>query len=184
MDWIEHSNSLKHFCRAGIATIAIAAGLGLAHHARAELVADGMPDTLPEAPPSQTVEPIAEPDRNPDADPTRTIYRADIFCQALEPETVELEAGDREAEIEAAIALVLKQWTGSDTGIAGYRVTVGGGVATIDLRRDPDSPRPWLAFSTCEQFALFGSLRETLVREPSWEIESVEFRSLGAPLDF
>jgi hypothetical protein len=136
------------------------------------------------------------PNPNPNVDEStpiappqlRTIYRADLLCQTLEPQVVELNtetnSGDRQAEIEATIGVVLKQWTGSDVGIAGYRVTVRDRVATIDLRRDPNTARPWIGLSTCEQFALFGGLRETIVNEPDWEVERVEFLSLGEPLGF
>jgi len=188
MDGIEHNNSLSfrrggRVGRVGLTIAAIAIGLGVTHRA----AADGIPTHGPIAPIAPT-EPLDAPTASPApaSGRTRTIYRADIFCQALEPESVELEAnaGDREAEIEAAIAVILKQWTGSDTGIAGYRITVRDRAATIDLRRDPDSARPWLAFSTCEQFALFGSLRETLTSEPSWNLDRVEFLSLGEPLGF
>ena len=121
-----------------------------------------------------------------------TIYRADLFCQTLEPQTIALNVpatrGDRQAEIQAeiqaAIGAVLKQWTGSDGEIAGYRVTVRDRVAMIDLRRDPGAVRPWVALSTCEQFALFGALRTTIVNETDWGVDHVEFRSLDQPLTF
>lgn len=121
-----------------------------------------------------------------------TIYRADLFCQTLEPQIIALNVpatrGDRQAEIQAeiqaAIGAVLKQWMGSDGEIAGYRVTVRDRVAMIDLRRDPGAVRPWVALSTCEQFALFGALRTTIVNETDWGVDRVEFRSLDQPLTF
>ncbi|TAF49563.1 MAG: sporulation/spore germination protein, partial [Oscillatoriales cyanobacterium] len=54
----------------------------------------------------------------------------------------------------------------------------------IDLRRDPNAARPWIGLSTCEQFALFGGLRETIMNAPDGNIDRVEFLSLGEPLTF
>jgi hypothetical protein len=171
-----------------IGLLAIVAGFGVTYRARA----DWMPDADPARPAIVTPTDIpdtdlAEPSRISPTQ-TRTIYRADLFCQTLEPQAVELSiegnTGDRQAEIEAAIGVMLKQWTGSDLGIAGYRVTLRDRVATVDIRRDPNAARPWMALSTCEQFALFGGLRETMTNEPDWGIDRVEFLSLGEPLGF
>ncbi len=164
-----------------IGLLAMIVGFGVTYRARA----DWMPDVNQTPPPlTPTVDestPIAPTQH-------RTLYRADLWCQTLEPQVVELHieanSGDPEAEIAATIGVVLKQWTGSDLGIVGYRVTVRDRVATIDLRRDPSAARPWIGLSTCEQFALFGGLRETIMNEPDWNIDRVEFLSLGKPLTF
>jgi len=173
-----------------IGVLAGLAGFGVTYGAQA----DWMPDANPPNPPIETEAPHAAPVVPPisNSPQTRTIYRVDLRCQILEPQTIELDVavtpGDRQAtiqaEIEAAIGAVLKQWTGSDGEIAGYRVTVRDRVATIDLRRDPNAARPWIGLSTCEQFALFGSLRATIVNESAWGVDRVEFLSLGQALTF
>lgn len=171
----------KHAGTIAIGLLAIVAAGNITDRARADWMPDVNQTPPPLIPSVDESTPIAPPQ-------PRTIYRADLFCQTLEPQVVELpmveNPGDRQAEIAATIGVVLKQWTGSDLGIVGYRVTVRDRVATIDLRRDPNTARPWIGLSTCEQFALFGGLRETILNESDWAIDRVEFLSLGEPLAF
>jgi hypothetical protein len=110
-----------------------------------------------------------------------TIYRADTQCQTLVPEKVAVPAGN---PVDAAVGKVLKQAESGDFDLAGYRVKVNAksGVATVDLRRTPDSQRQFVSLSTCEQFALFGSLRKTLTDNSRLKIKDVRFTEQGQEL--
>lgn len=111
---------------------------------------------------------------------TVTIYKADDQCLNYVPQQVQVPA-DR--PIEAAVGKVLGI-EGNGAGefdMAGYRVSVNEqtGVATVDLRMNPASKRGLVSLSVCEQFALFGSLRETLIKNPQWQIKTVRFTERG-----
>jgi len=107
-----------------------------------------------------------------------TIFKADDQCVNFLPEQVQV-AGDR--PMEGAVGKVLENQGGGDFDLSGYRVSVDAatGVATVDLRMNPDSDRKLISLSACEQFALFGSLRETLVQNPDWNITDVRFTERG-----
>jgi hypothetical protein len=106
-----------------------------------------------------------------------TVYQADDQCVNFEPEEVAV-ASDR--PIEGAVGEILKEQGAGDFDLSGYRVSVDdAGVATVDLRMSPGSTRKMSSLSACEQFALFGSLRETLTKNPAWSITDVKFTERG-----
>jgi hypothetical protein len=109
---------------------------------------------------------------------TVTIYKADDQCVNFLPEEIQVE-GDR--PMMAAVGKVLENQGSGDFDLSGYRVMVdeATGVATVDLRMNPGSTRKLVSLSACEQFALFGSLRETLVQNPEWNIQEVRFTEAG-----
>jgi hypothetical protein len=114
-------------------------------------------------------------------DPLKTVrvnlYQPDIECKKLMPEPVAL---DRDRAMDAAVSKVLQERNSADFTVAGYRINIDDdGVATVDLRLKPDSRRQFISLSMCEQFALFGSLRETLMNHPDWKIKAVEFTERG-----
>jgi hypothetical protein len=110
------------------------------------------------------------------------IYQADSQCQTLVPEKVTIPAG---SPVDAAVGKVLEKASSGDFDLAGYRVNVNAksGVATVDLRLAPDAQRQFLSLSTCEQFALFGSLRKTLVDNAQLKIKDVRFTEQGQELE-
>ncbi|HEY9597817.1 MAG TPA: sporulation/spore germination protein [Cyanophyceae cyanobacterium] len=112
---------------------------------------------------------------------TVNIYHADSQCQTLVPEKVEVPS---DSPVDAAVGAVLKQVSSGDFDLAGYRVTINPKthVATVDLRRTPNSERQFLSLSTCEQFALFGSLRKTLVDNSQFQVKDVRFTEQGEDL--
>lgn len=112
-----------------------------------------------------------------------TVYRPDLFCETLLPETVEVPRGNA---LEGAVGHILKDWARGEFRIAGYRTSRDAetGTVTVDLRVAPDAPRQWTSLSTCEQFALFGSLRSTLMQNSRLQTQTVEFVSQGEPLAF
>ncbi len=114
-------------------------------------------------------------------DPRKTVrvnlYQPDIECKKLIPEPV---AVTRERAMDAAVSQVLQERNSADFTVAGYRINIDDdGVATVDLRLKPDSRRQFVSLSMCEQFALFGSLRETLINHPDWKIKAVQFTERG-----
>ncbi len=114
-------------------------------------------------------------------DPLKTVrvnlYQPDIECKKLIPEPV---AVARDRAMDAAVSKVLQERNSADFTVAGYRINIDDdGVATVDLRLKPDSRRQFISLSMCEQFALFGSLRETLINHPDWKIKAVQFTERG-----
>ncbi len=105
-----------------------------------------------------------------------TVYTSDTQCQELVPQKVELPAQE---PVAAAVGKILKQQDNGDFNFSGYRVNVNNGVATVDLRLSPQSQRQITSLSSCEQFALFGSLRKTLTSNPQWGIKDVRFTEKG-----
>ncbi|MFW6360057.1 MAG: hypothetical protein ACOC0N_12700 [Chroococcales cyanobacterium] len=107
---------------------------------------------------------------------TVTVYHADKQCQNLVPEEVAVSSSE---SMEAAVGKVLEMNDTADFEIAGYRVNVNQGTATIDMRLSPDSQREFGSLSSCEKFALFGSLRRTLTENPQWQVQNVNFTQQG-----
>lgn len=107
---------------------------------------------------------------------TLEVYLPDAYCETLVPTRVETAATD----VEGAIAIILDHFNTADFAIAGYRVSLdpSSQTASIDLRTAPNS-RPLQTLSACQQFALFGSLRQTLTNHPTWQIQDVEFTQQG-----
>lgn len=112
---------------------------------------------------------------------TLHIYHADSQCRNLVPEQ---EAVPATNPIDAAVGRVLKQVDSGDFDLAGYRVKVNAGIATVDLRRMPNSRRQFVSLSECEQFALFGSLRKTLTTNSQLKIKAVRFTEQGQAIKF
>lgn len=109
------------------------------------------------------------------------IYLPDSRCETLLPTKVSIPA---DTPAQAAIGKVLEQRDTADFSLAGYRVSVNPSsrVATVDLRIAPGSQRKFVSLSTCEQFALFGSLRKTLTSNPTLNIRDVRFTEQGQEL--
>jgi hypothetical protein len=105
-----------------------------------------------------------------------TLYISDLQCQELIPETVSLAATD---PISGAVGKIIEQQDTADFGLSGYRVQIQGRIATVDLRLSPLSKRQFVSLSSCEQFALFGSIRKTLMSHPKWQIKEVRFTEQG-----
>jgi hypothetical protein len=121
------------------------------------------------------VAPVAEPSPDPNTT-TAMLYKVDQQCLKLQPEAAQVAASK---PMESAVGEVIQLQANGDFKLSGYRVNVNNGVATIDLRLSPDSPRKITSLSTCEQFALFGSLRETLTKNSEWGVRSVQFTERG-----
>ncbi|MEH2066584.1 MAG: sporulation/spore germination protein [Nostoc sp.] len=105
-----------------------------------------------------------------------TIYTSDTQCQQLIPEKVSVPA---DQPVKNAVGKIIEKRDTSDFSLSGYRVNVKNGIATVDLRISPESKRQIASLSSCEQFALFGSLRKTLTSNVAWNIKEVRFTERG-----
>lgn len=105
-----------------------------------------------------------------------TLYTSDSQCQEFVPQKVTLPATQ---PITNAVGKIIQEQDTGDFNLSGYRVRVRNGVATVDLRLSPQSKRQFASLSSCEQFALFGSLRKTLTSNPQWKIKDVRFTEKG-----
>ncbi|HLO87326.1 MAG TPA: sporulation/spore germination protein [Nostocaceae cyanobacterium] len=105
-----------------------------------------------------------------------TLYTSDAECQELLPKKTEVSAQE---PITSAVGKILEERDTSDLSLSGYRINVQNGVATVDLRVSPESKRQLASLSSCEQFALFGSVRKTLTSNAQWKIKEVRFTEQG-----
>lgn len=105
-----------------------------------------------------------------------TMYTSDTQCQELIPEKVSVPA---EEPVTNVVSKILEKRDTSDFSLSGYRVNIKNGIATVDLRISADSKRQIASLSSCEQFALFGSLRKTLTSNAQWNIKEVRFTERG-----
>ncbi|MBK1986524.1 sporulation/spore germination protein [Sphaerospermopsis aphanizomenoides BCCUSP55] len=105
-----------------------------------------------------------------------TLYTSDAQCQNYVSQQTSVSADE---PINEAVGKVLQQRETADFSLVGYRVNVNNGVAIIDLRIAPESKRQMASLSSCEQFALFGSLRKTLTSNAQWNIKEVRFTEKG-----
>lgn len=116
---------------------------------------------------------------NPLEKKTETIilYYPDHQCQTLTPKRVDVPIKN---SLDQAIKLSLSQEHSRYFPLA-YRVFINHqkALATIDFRIPVNSKRPMTSLSTCEQLAIFGSLRSTLIFNRFWNIKKVKFTQKG-----
>ncbi|MBW4615514.1 MAG: GerMN domain-containing protein [Desmonostoc vinosum HA7617-LM4] len=135
--------------------------------------------TTQESPQEDTSSPTPKATTNKTTDVT--LYTSDVQCQKLIPQKASVPA---EEPVTNAVGKIIEQRDTSDFSLSGYRVNVKNGVATVDLRLSPESKRQIISLSSCEQFALFGSLRKTLTSNAQWNIKEVRFTSRGEEIVF
>lgn len=111
------------------------------------------------------------------------IFYPDSHCERLVPEAIEVPESNA---LETAVAKVLEKAINGDFDLAGYRIDEQktSGAIAIDLRLSPDSPRQFASMTSCEQFAVFGSLRQTLTSNPQWAVKEVRFTQQGEDIFF
>lgn len=163
----------------GFRTITFGLTLGL-------LLSAGCKPTNPPAPVSSAVsESQSQPPGAVQAKPFEqtmvpgTIYTAAADCVTFVPQTVELPKNDG---MTAAVGKVLESQPAIASTIASYTVDRSDSTAVIDFQLKPQAQRSISSLSLCEQFALFGSLRETLVQTSDWGIKTVYFTQDGKQL--
>lgn len=109
--------------------------------------------------------------------PTVKVYRANGDCATLAAELVSVP----EETLVQAVGAAIDQFATADFPIAGYRVNHNRETqtVTVDLRLPPDAPRPFASLSPCEQFALFGSIRQTVTEFEPESVQGVNFTTQG-----
>lgn len=134
--------------------------------------------TLPQTPSTPTLVQVEPQNTVP-----VTIYQPDSQCQTLMPQSVQVAADNT---LEATVGAVIDRWNSGDFTFTGYRVSLEPEtrIATIELRVAPNSPRQIISLSSCERFALFGSLTETLTQNPDWQISTVQFIEKGEVISY
>lgn len=104
------------------------------------------------------------------------LFKVDSQCAKLTPEKVTIAT---KQSLEGAIAKVLEETDSGDFTISGYRISREGDRAIVDLRLPANAKRQFQSLSSCEQLALFGGIRKTLIDNSQWKIKSVEFTEKG-----
>ncbi len=110
---------------------------------------------------------------------TVNAYKLDSRCTQQIAEAVTVPA---QQPIQGAIAKVIEMGSNNDFRLAGFRVNVKSGTATVDLRVPPGAKRQIQSLSTCERMALLGSIRKTLISNRQWKIKTVKFTDRGKGL--
>lgn len=116
------------------------------------------------------------------ADPiTVEIHRLDKQCEyfVTEPHVV-----DRATGLADTVRWLLQTSPTPHLDLTDYRLRMDPdqGQVTLDLRLSATSLRQLQSLSICEQQALLGSVRQTLLNHPDWAIREVHFTQRGVPL--
>jgi hypothetical protein len=87
----------------------------------------------------------------------------------------------RQDDLTETVELILAEQEIPFFELTGYRLNrePDTKTVTIDLRVSRTSPRLLQSLSFCEQMMLLGSIKETLLNHPEWDIEQVEFTNRG-----
>lgn len=105
---------------------------------------------------------------------TATIYQVDSQCQNLVAQKITVPS---KQTVEAVVGRIITNSNNSDFSVVGYRININSktGIATIDLRLPPNAKRKFSSLSPCEIFTFLGSIRKTLMSNPTWKIKDVRF---------
>jgi hypothetical protein len=138
--------------------------------------------TQPQTPPEATISPPPTPEPQKQAlSPANTvpvtIYQVDSQCSELIPRQITVP---KQQALETAISEVLEQQSRADFTL-NYRINIDKNqqIVTIDFRVPTTAERTFNSLSSCEQLALFGSLRQTITSNPDWQINDVIFTEQG-----
>jgi len=106
------------------------------------------------------------------------LYIPDDQCQNYLTEEVLVP---RQDDLTETVKLILAEPEIPFFELTGYRLNHDPETktATIDLRVSRTSPRLLQSLTFCEQMLLLGSIKETLLNHPEWDIEQVEFTNRG-----
>ena len=104
------------------------------------------------------------------------VYTIDDQCNDFVEKTVRLPSDKAMAE---AVGQAMGAVDYNAFKLEGYQVSVNGTTAVVDMKLSPGSERKFVSLSSCEQRALFGSVEETLLNNPDWDIKAVKFTNRG-----
>jgi hypothetical protein len=134
-------------------------------------------DAVPAQPDGQAV-PDKEPAASGEMVPV-SVYTIDDQCNELVAQTVQVHSNNA---IDEAVGQAIESMDYNAFKLEGYQVSVNGATATVDMKLSPSSERKFVSLSSCEQRALFGSIEETLLNNPDWNVENVKFTDGGKEL--
>jgi hypothetical protein len=130
------------------------------------------------------------PSGTPDIDSSITreyepavVYIPDPQTQELVPQSVLLGADE---PVEGAVDQIMQAYQGQDVGITGYEVNVDQTSQEAEINFEVDNPRGEEAFeslSSASQYSLFEAIRETLLTEPTYNVDEVIFLANGDSFD-
>ena len=138
-----------------------------------------IPQKEPEKSPIPTIKPFFNNSHSkPNSKKTSnvTLYTSDAQCQELIAKKVQVSAVK---PMNEAIGKIFKEQNTADFSVSGYRVNKKNGIVIVDIRLSPESKRQVSSLSSCEQFALFSSIRKTLISNAQWKIKEVRFTERG-----
>ncbi len=127
------------------------------------------------AQPDGSVVPEKEP-TDSDAMVPVTVYTIDDQCNDFVEQTLQVHSNNA---IDEAVGQAIGAVDYNAFKLEGYQVSVNGGTATVDMKLSPSSERKFVSLSSCEQRALFGSVEETLLNNPDWNVQTVKFTDNG-----
>ncbi len=169
---------------------------GCATTAPEKTVVEPTPKAAPAETPKQSKPPVAEkpitaelpvaaqpdgevPDKQPSAPSELTnvsVYTIDDQCNNFVEKTVQLPSDKAMAE---AVGQAISAVDYNAFKLEDYQVSVNGTTAVVDMKLAAGSERKFVSLSSCEQRALFGSVEETLLNNPDWDIKAVQFTNRG-----
>jgi hypothetical protein len=190
---------IKKFSKACLAGLALTLGLVVTSCGTPQRAADEpSPAPVPEAsaPPKQVETPSATdtakepvvgaqpdgqavPDKEPDAAAemvTVLVYTIDDQCNDFVEQSVQVPS---DVAITDAVGKAMGAVDYNAFKVESYQVDINGGTATVDMALAPGSERQFASLSSCEQRALFGSVEETLLNNPDWNVTAVKFTNQG-----
>lgn len=109
---------------------------------------------------------------------TVALYIPDDQCQNYLTEEIFVP---RQNDLSETVERILAEQEIPFFELTGYRLNRDPETktVTIDLRVSRTSPRLLQSLSFCEQKILLGSIKETLLNHPEWDIEQVKFTNRG-----
>ncbi|MGB7086376.1 MAG: hypothetical protein WBD47_12540 [Phormidesmis sp.] len=135
-----------------------------------------------EDPAKEPVVPAAPGEQSTDKQPnssemvTVSVYTIDDQCNGFVEESVQVPS---DQAISEAVGKAMSAVDYNAFKLAGYQVNINGNTAIVDMQLAPGSQRQFVSLSSCEQRALFGSVEETLLNNPDWNVEAVKFTDGG-----
>lgn len=177
-------NSIQHFltiCMTSVIVFSLSGCISGDHQLNSLVISNPDPITPTSRKISTLPLPLKQPTTPADT-VSITLYPVDRQCQTLVPTPITVPA---DQSLEVAITQILEWENGIELPIS-YRVEVNqtDQSVTIDLRVPTKSQRRLISLSSCEQLALFGSLRQTLTMNSLWQIDHVYFTHRGEEILF
>jgi hypothetical protein len=111
------------------------------------------------------------------------VYIPDPQTQELVPQSVLLGTDE---PVEGAVAQIIQAYEGQDVGIMGYEVNVDQANQEAEINFEVNHPRgedALQSLSSANQYSLFEAIRETLLTEPTYNVDEVIFLANGTSVE-